>query len=81
VRLTNHLSTAIAFSGASFSGADAGDFSSPSNTCGGSVAAKGRCTISVAFAPLATGSRTATMNVNDSANYSPQTVSLTGTGK
>jgi hypothetical protein len=31
--------------------------------------------------PQATGARTATLNVNDSANNSPQTVSLTGTGK
>jgi hypothetical protein len=35
----------------------------------------------VTFTPTATGTRTATLNVNDSANNSPQTVSLTGTGK
>jgi subtilase family serine protease len=81
VTLTNNLSAPITFSGASFSGSEAGDFNSPSNTCGGSVAAKSHCTISVTFTPGATGTRTATLNVNDSANNSPQTVSLTGTGK
>jgi hypothetical protein len=35
----------------------------------------------VTFKPTATGPRSATLNVNDSANNSPQTVSLTGTGK
>jgi hypothetical protein len=53
----------------------------PTNTCGSSVPAKGKCTISVTFTPGATGARSATINVNDSANNSPQTVSLTGTGK
>jgi uncharacterized NAD-dependent epimerase/dehydratase family protein len=51
------------------------------NTCGSSVAAKGKCTISVTFTPRATGTRTSTLKLNDGANNSPQTVSLTGTGK
>jgi uncharacterized repeat protein (TIGR03803 family) len=81
VRLTNNLSTALTISSITFTGADPGDFASPSNTCGGSVAAKSNCTISVTFTPAATGSRTATLNANDGANNSPQTVALTGTGK
>jgi glucose/arabinose dehydrogenase len=80
VKLTNNLSTALPFT-VTFNGADPGDFASPTNTCGSSVPAKGKCTISVTFKPGATGARSATMNVNDSANNSPQTVSLTGTGK
>jgi hypothetical protein len=32
------------------------------------------------FKPTATGTRTATLNVNDGANNSPQTIFLTGTG-
>ncbi len=81
VTLTNNLTTSLTFSGVTISGTNAGDFASPSNTCGGSLAAKSHCTISVTFKPTATGTRTATMDVNDSANNSPQTVSLTGTGK
>src|ERR1035437_7421357 len=80
VTLTNNLSTAVTISGISFTGTDPGDFAQ-SNTCGSSVAAKGKCTISVKFTPQATGTRTATLNVKDSANNSPQTVSLTGTGE
>jgi hypothetical protein len=40
----------------------------------------GSCTISVAFAPLAAGSRSASLFVSDDASGSPQTVSLNGTG-
>ncbi len=79
VTLTNNLSTALAFN-ITFTGADPGDFTE-TNTCSGSVPMKSHCVISVKFSPNATGTRTATMNVNDSANNSPQTVSLTGTGK
>jgi uncharacterized repeat protein (TIGR03803 family) len=81
VTLTNNLSTALTFNGVTFTGANAGDYASPSSTCGASVPAKGKCTVSVTFKPTATGARSATLNVNDSANNSPQTVSLTGTGK
>jgi hypothetical protein len=37
--------------------------------------------VSVTFKPAATGTRTAILNVSDSAKGSPQTVALTGTGK
>ena len=50
------------------------------NTCGSSVAAGGKCTISVTFTPTATGTQTGTIKVTDNASGSPQTVSLTGTG-
>jgi YVTN family beta-propeller protein len=80
VTLTNNLATALALNSITFSGADSGDFSQ-TDTCGGSVPSKSHCTISVKFSPKATGTRTGTMNVNDGANNSPQTVSLTGTGQ
>jgi hypothetical protein len=79
VTLTNNLPTALPIS-ISFTGANPGDFAR-TGTCGSSVAAKGKCTISVTFTPLATGTRTATLNVSDGANNSPQTVSLTGSGE
>ena len=78
--LKNNLTTSLTISSLTFSGANAGDYAQ-TNNCGSSLAAKSACTISVTFTPTATGSRTATLNVNDSANNSPQTVSLTGTGK
>jgi FG-GAP-like repeat/Abnormal spindle-like microcephaly-assoc'd, ASPM-SPD-2-Hydin len=80
VTLTNNLPTTLNISGVSFTGTNAGDFAQ-TNTCGGSVAAKGKCAISVTFTPHATGARTATLNVRDGANTSPQTASLKGTGK
>jgi hypothetical protein len=54
-----------------------GDFSQ-TNTCGSSIAAGGSCTVSVTFAPTATGSRTGTLTV--SAGGVTNTVSLSGTG-
>ena len=50
------------------------------NTCDGSVAIGASCKLSVTFAPTAAGTRTGTISVTDTANNSPQTVSLTGIG-
>jgi subtilase family serine protease len=58
-----------------------GDFSVSSTTCTSSLAAKSKCTISVVFTPTTTGTRTGTLSVADSAVGSPQTSSLSGTGK
>ncbi|HSY90322.1 MAG TPA: choice-of-anchor D domain-containing protein [Candidatus Binatus sp.] len=80
VTLKNNLSSALTINPFSFTGADQGDFHVLTTTCGASLAAKSTCTISIVFKPTATGGRAATLNVNDSANNSPQTVSLTGTG-
>ena len=54
-----------------------GDFSQ-TNTCGTSIAANGSCTVSVKFAPTATGSRSGSLTVN--AGGITNTVSLSGTG-
>ncbi len=50
------------------------------STCGASIAAGKKCSITVTFAPSAAGTRTGTVSVTDNAPGSPQTVSLTGTG-
>jgi len=50
------------------------------NTCGGSIAAGGSCTVSVTFTPTATGSASGTLSVASSAPSSPLTVALSGTG-
>jgi hypothetical protein len=57
-----------------------GDYSQ-TNTCGAYLNVGSRCRISVRFTPTATGARTGTIQVTDSAAGSPQTVSLTGTGQ
>ena len=79
VTFTNNLPTALSPS-ISVTGTNPGDFT-PTNTCGSTVAATGKCTISVKFTPQAAGARTATLTVTDGANNSPQTVSLSGIGE
>jgi hypothetical protein len=56
-----------------------GDFLQ-SNTCGSLVAPGARCTVSVTFAPSATGQRTGAITISSNAVNNPQTVALSGTG-
>ncbi len=58
-----------------------GDFAVSATTCTTSLPARGKCKISVTFTPTGTGTRTGQLRVSDSASNSPQTSSLTGTGK
>jgi hypothetical protein len=55
-----------------------GDFTIAANTCGGTLGAGVGCTVSVEFAPTASGTRTGSFNVTDSVGT--QTASLTGVG-
>ena len=48
--------------------------------CSATVAAQSSCPLSVTFTPSVLGTNTGTLTVTDSANNSPQTVSLTGSG-
>jgi len=50
------------------------------NNCGGSIGAGQSCTINVTFTPSQEGTVNGTLTVNDSANNSPQTATLTGVG-
>jgi hypothetical protein len=56
------------------------NFAVSSSTCGSSVAPLASCEISVRFKPTASGIRTGTLMVKDSAHNSPQTASLSGIG-
>jgi hypothetical protein len=88
VTLTNNTSDAIPFPGASvtFSGTNAADFGSPSNTCGASIAAGASCTVSVTFTPPVASGESATLvitvMITNGGLSSSQSfdVSLTGTG-
>jgi len=77
--LTNLGATALAITGITITGADAGDFAQ-TNTCGPSIGPGGNCTINVTFTPTAINTRTAQISVSDNGGGSPQTVSLKGTG-
>ena len=74
--LSNYQTVALTSIGISTTG----DFAVSTTTCATSLAAKAKCTISVTFTPTATGQRTGQLSVSDSANNSPQTVPLSGTG-
>ncbi len=74
--LTNNQAVALT----SIAISTTGDFAVSAKTCTTSLAAKGKCKISVTFTPKATGTRTGQLSVKDSASNSPQTASLTGTG-
>jgi hypothetical protein len=88
VTLTNNTSDAIPFlaTSVSFSGTNATDFASPSNTCGASIAAAASCTVGVTFTPSGTTLETATLvitvTITDGGVSGPQSfdVSLQGTG-
>jgi sugar lactone lactonase YvrE len=80
VTLTHNLPTDPAISSITLAGADPGDFAE-TTTCGRSLRPLSSCAIFVAFRPQATGTRTATLTVNDSASDSMQTVALAGTGE
>src|SRR6266478_2972758 len=79
VTLTNTGGSPLSVTGIAIGGPDPGDFAQ-SNDCGTSVAMGASCTFSITFTPLASGNRSATLNITDNAGGSPQHVSLTGTG-
>ena len=83
IKVKNNLKTTLTFSGTpfTFTGTDPGDFGESATTCGGTLAAGQTCTVSITFTPIAKGTRTAALNVSDSASPSPQTAKLSGTGK
>ena len=78
VLVTNDQTTTLAINSVTVGGADPTDFAAKS-ACKASLNAGFECTISVTFKPTATGARTATLNIKDSAGT--QTVQLSGTGK
>jgi hypothetical protein len=50
------------------------------NNCSTSISAGVTCAVTVVFTPTTTGTRTGSLIISDSAQGSPQTVSLSGTG-
>jgi hypothetical protein len=81
VTLTNTGSAPLSISNLAVVGANLGDFAEIAETCGGSVAAGGACTIGVTFTPSAGGARAAALSITDNAPGSPQTLNLSGAGR
>jgi hypothetical protein len=76
VTLTNNNSTPITI----YSVIPSGDFS-VTTACSSALAGKGKCLVSITFTPTAKGLRIGSVDINDSASNSPQTISLRGTGQ
>lgn len=79
--LTNSSGSTITFTGTTYTGANASDWTSASNTCTGSLATTGTCTVVAKFSPTAVAGthETATLNVAYTGFAGgPQTVALDG---
>jgi hypothetical protein len=79
--VANNQKVALTIDSINITGTDAGDFAETGTTCGSTLAAGAKCTITLTFTPAATGARSATLKLTDSASTSPQTAKLTGTGE
>ncbi len=75
VTLTNNQNASLTISGIAASG----DYAE-TDTCAGSVAAKGICKITVTFAPTNTGAVNGAVTITDGVAPNPQMVSLSGAG-
>jgi hypothetical protein len=76
VTLTNTGGAALSIAGITASGE-----ASQTNDCGSGVAVNASCTLNVTFNPAAGGTRAAAIAVTDTAEGSPQTITLSGTGE
>jgi hypothetical protein len=79
ITLTNTGNATLNITSVTIAGTNSGDFSQ-TNTCGASLAANASCTLSVTFTPTASGLRSGSLTITDSASPATQSVSLTGTG-
>ena len=70
----------ISFSSITLTGANASSFSL-TKTCGTTLAVGASCSVTITFKPTKTGTLSATLDIADNVKGSPQTISLSGTGK
>jgi uncharacterized repeat protein (TIGR01451 family) len=81
ITITNCGSAPLIITNITITGSGSGDFVVAQDCVGGSpIAPGGICTINVAFAPQAAGTRQATLTMNDNAVGGPTTVLLEGDG-
>ena len=85
VTLTNEQNVPLQITSANITGADPSEFgvttTCPTAPSTLNAAPTGNtCALNVTFTPIASGTRTATLSVTDSAPGSPQTITLTGSG-
>ncbi len=80
VTLTNNGTASLSISGINIGGSNASDFAQ-TNNCPNALATNANCTINVTFTPSAAGNRSASLNISDNAQGSPQGVALSGLGQ
>jgi hypothetical protein len=80
VTIDNTGPVSLNISGASISGANAGEFAIAGNDCTRPVAPGASCTIGLKFLPAASGTRNAQLDLTSDAAGSPQAIPLTGNG-
>jgi len=76
VTVTNNLGSSL-----SPTYAFSGDFVKSGGTCGATLAAHASCTLSVSFTPTGTGSISGVVTATYGSTFSPEEVTLTGTGQ
>jgi hypothetical protein len=81
VTLTNTGDRPLTLQGLSADGADPNDFSGLSQCPALTLTPGASCQIGGTFTPTASGSRSATFHVYDTADATPQTITLTGVGQ
>jgi astacin (peptidase family M12A)/centrosomal CEP192-like protein len=77
VTLTNNQTSTLSFF---FTASGNYAISSSGTTCGSSLTSKAKCNIAVTLTPTAAGSLNGAVTVTDGTSFSPQLVTLTGTG-
>ncbi len=80
ITVTNNTTGALQVTGLAFSGANAGDFSTPSTAPLALPANGGTAIVPVTFKPSATGARSATLTIADNSGGNAHSVSLSGNG-
>jgi hypothetical protein len=77
VTITNNESSTLSYS---FAAGGNYAISTTGTTCTGSLAAAAKCNIAVTFTPTATAAINGSLSLSDGSSFSPQVVSLSGTG-
>ncbi len=80
VTLTNGGTSTLTLTSITLTGTNPTDFEEL-NTCGATLAPAANCVVYVAFKPAAAAAYSAKLTITDNGAASPQSVSLTGTGK
>jgi sugar lactone lactonase YvrE len=83
INITNTGSSPLLINGTAISGPNSPDFSTTTTTCGGSLAPRVNCTVSVSFDPTTSNAESAVLAITDNSGgvaSSTQTVTLSGIG-